>query len=50
MKTRFRGMTGRVMRLVPAGVMGLGPRRLRRAPDIVPIAPPGAEVPRKVPR
>jgi FKBP-type peptidyl-prolyl cis-trans isomerase len=49
MKTRFRGMTGRLTLLVPAGLMGLVLAGCDAPPDIGPIAPPGAEVPRKSP-
>ncbi len=49
MKTRFRGMTGWLTRLVPAGLVGLVLAGCDAPPDIGPIAPPGAEVPRKSP-
>ena len=49
MKTRFRGMTGLLTRLVPAGLVGLVLVGCDAPPDIGPIAPPGAEVPRKAP-
>jgi FKBP-type peptidyl-prolyl cis-trans isomerase FkpA len=49
MKTRFRGMTGWLTRLVPTGLVGLVLAGCDAPPDIGPIAPPGAEVPRKSP-
>ena len=49
MKTKFRGMTVWLTRLVPAGLVGLVLVGCDCASDIVPIAPPGAEVPRKAP-
>jgi FKBP-type peptidyl-prolyl cis-trans isomerase len=49
MKTSFRGMTGWLTRLAPAGLVGLVFVGCDAPPDIAPIAPPGAEVPRKAP-
>jgi FKBP-type peptidyl-prolyl cis-trans isomerase len=42
-------MTGRLTRLAPAGVLGLVLIGCEPPPDMEPIAPPGAEVPRKSP-
>lgn len=49
MKTKFGGMAGWLTRLVAAGLAGLMLVGCDSPPDIGPIAPPGAEVPRKSP-
>jgi FKBP-type peptidyl-prolyl cis-trans isomerase len=42
-------MAGMLGRLVPAGVIGMALIGCDSAPDIMPMAPPGAQIPRKAP-
>jgi FKBP-type peptidyl-prolyl cis-trans isomerase FkpA len=43
------GIAGKLMRLIPAGVLGWALIGCDSPPDIQPIAPPGAQLPRKSP-
>ncbi len=49
MKAMRRGMTGKLMRLLPAGVMGWLLVGCDAPPDIRPMAPPGAPIQPKAP-
>jgi FKBP-type peptidyl-prolyl cis-trans isomerase len=49
MKSKRRGVAGRLTRVLPAGLLGWLLIGCDAPPDIMPIAPPGAPVPRKPP-
>jgi FKBP-type peptidyl-prolyl cis-trans isomerase len=49
MKSKRRAMAGKLTRILPAGLMGWLLIGCDAPPDITPIAPPGAPVPRKAP-
>ena len=49
MRSRYRVIAGKLVRVVPAGLMGWALIGCDAPPDIMPIAPPGVAVPRKAP-
>src|ERR1700756_2419830 len=49
MRSQRRGIAAGLLRIVPAGGVAWGLIGCDSPPDIVPIAPPGAQVPRKAP-
>jgi FKBP-type peptidyl-prolyl cis-trans isomerase FkpA len=49
MKSERNAIAGKLMRLIPAGVLGWALIGCDTPPDFQPIAPPGAAVPRKSP-
>ena len=49
MRLQRTGIAAGLMRIIPAGVMAWGLIGCDSPPDIMPIAPPGAEPPRKAP-
>jgi FKBP-type peptidyl-prolyl cis-trans isomerase len=49
MRSQRRGIAAGLMRIIPAGVLAWGLVGCDSPPDIMPIAPPGAQLPRKSP-
>jgi FKBP-type peptidyl-prolyl cis-trans isomerase len=49
MRSQRRGIAAGLLRIVPAGVLAWGIIGCDSPPDIMPIAPPGAQPPRKAP-
>ena len=49
MRSKSQGIAGRLMRVLPAGVLGWAMVGCDTPPDIQPIAPPGAQIPRQSP-
>ena len=49
MRSRYRVIGGKLVRVVPAGLMGWALVGCDAPPDMMPIAPPGVTVPRKAP-
>jgi FKBP-type peptidyl-prolyl cis-trans isomerase FkpA len=49
MTSKREGVAGKLLRIIPAGVLGWAVLGCDTPPDLQPIAPPGAPVPRKSP-
>jgi FKBP-type peptidyl-prolyl cis-trans isomerase len=49
MRSKNQGIAGRLMRMLPAGVLGWALAGCDTPPDIQPISPPGTQIPRQSP-